>query len=400
MIKIISRLITSCFFCTFLLSCSQLSFQATDNKIIDTDIQHIIAHYQSRGDLNSQEKAIIQKMAHTFLLTIKTQLAENKWHEFYNKAMASEQTIERSLIDTYGELLYSLGGEMFYATDMPYERQTQYEVSQAGFANILYLNDTSLKDKAEIEYIFDYSSQAIKDLFLNNKSDLEGFEAKLNLMNDGYINVLLVSNETQKEAYGLNYATAYSKNTYGFTPRELKYNNWIESKYVNLLYSVSFLHELVHSFLSLQHINIEDMEFDRNNYATIKGKLKISPHKNIMLEEGLAEYITRNHSVWSKLPIFEPVQIELKHMHKQGLALLNLGDMKRYYYGKEQRSFEYVQYGLLSAHSLVDFLVQRYDINTVIELIYLDNIENNAEALLGIPWTVLIDEWHAQVSDQ
>jgi len=339
-------------------------------------------------------------MAHTFLLTIKTQLAEKNWHEFYNKAMASEQTIERSLMDTYGELLYSLGGEMFYATDMPYQRQTQYEVSQAGFANILYLNDTSLKDKAEIEYIFDYSSKAIKELLLNNKSDLKAFVAKLNLMNDGYINVLLVSNETQKEAYGLHYVTAYSKQTYGFTSRELKYHNWIESKYVNLLYSVSFLHELVHSFLSIDHINIEDMAFDRNNYATIKDELKINSHRNIMLEEGLAEYITRNHSVWSKLPIFEPVQIELKHMHTQGLALLNLDDMQRYYYGKEQRSFEYVQYGLLSAHSLVDFLVQRYGIEIVVELIYLENIENNAEVLLGISWTELMAEWHAQVSAQ
>jgi hypothetical protein len=44
--------------------------------------------------------------------------------------------------------------------------------------------------------------------------------------------------------------------------------------------------------------------------------------------------------------------------------------MKQYYYRKEKRFFKYVKYGLLSAHALVNYLVQRYDIETVVQLIY------------------------------
>jgi hypothetical protein len=47
--------------------------------------------------------------------------------------------MERSLIQVYDKLPYSIGGEIFYATDMPYEKQTHFEVEQAGFANIIFL---------------------------------------------------------------------------------------------------------------------------------------------------------------------------------------------------------------------------------------------------------------------
>jgi hypothetical protein len=397
-IKFFRSLIIILPLCALLVSCtSNLSFDKTSQSFNDDDIKNIVALYKSRGDLNASELSILNKMAHQFLLPIKTQFSEDKWKAFYSNITENEQTIERALMDTYGKLVYSIGGIMFYNTDMPYEQQTLYNVSQAGFANIMYMNESSFNDKAEIEYLFENSSQSIQDIFLSKKADLDAFQAKLDFINDGYINVLLISNEAQRESYGLNYNTAFFRSGYGFTSQHVKYYNWISGKYVNILYSVSFLHELVHSYLAINRIALQDMQYDRNDYLAIRNELSVQPDRNIMLEEGLAEYITRNHSVWSKLPIFEPVHSQLNFQQKQGFPMLNLSDMERYYYGDEKRSFEYSGYGLLSAHSLVDFLVERYNIETVVKLIDLPDIENNAENLLGVPWITLIKQWHKVV---
>jgi len=381
-----------------LFSCSSgLSIKNAPNGIVDADIQQIIEHYEKKEELTPQDKIVLKKMASSFLLTIKLNLGEEKWLDFYQSAINTNKTMERSLIDVYGQLLYSIGGGMFYATDMPHEKQTHYEVDQAGFANIMFFNETSLKDKEEIKYIFEYSSNAIQSLFLKTDKDKENFQEKLNVMNEGYINVILVSGEREKEAFNLDYATAYAKSNYFMGSTHLNYHSWIEAKYVNLLYSVSFLHELVHSFLAINTKPLNEMKLSRNDYANNKNKLNEPKSTNIMLEEGLAEYVTRNYSVWSKLPIFEPVKKELKHMHNDELPLLHLNEMKNYYYGKEKRSFKYVSYGLLSAHALVDYLVSRYNIEIVVQLIYMEDLNKTAESLIGVPWSQLMDDWHQSI---
>ena len=381
-----------------LCSCSSgLSINKLPDDIVDEDIQQIIIHYKKTKGLTAQDKVILEKMASTFLFTIKKSLGDEKWLAFYQSVINKDQTIERSLIQVYDKLLYSIGGEIFYATDMPYEKQTNFEVEQAGFANIMFFNETSLKDKNEIKYIFEYSSKTINDLFLKTEKDKKTFQQKLKIMNNGYINVVLVSGEREKKAFNLDYVTAYSKSNYFLGSTHFNYQNWIETKYVNLLYSVSFLHEFVHSFLDLNAKPLNEMKLDRNDYSNIKAKLNTYKHRNIMLEEGLAEYVTRNYSVWSKLPIFEPVISELRHSHSDEFPLLKLSEMKQYYYGKEKRSFEYVQYGLLSAHALVDYLVERYDIETVVQLIYIEDINKTATPLLGVSWQQLINDWHQAV---
>jgi len=381
-----------------LFSCSSgLSIKNAPNGIVDADIQQIIEHYEKKEELTPQDKIVLKKMASSFLLTIKLNLGEEKWLDFYQSAINTNKTMERSLIDVYGQLLYSIGGGMFYATDMPHEKQTHYEVDQAGFANIMFFNETSLKDKEEIKYIFEYSSNAIQSLFLKTDKDKENFQEKLNVMNEGYINVILVSGEREKEAFNLDYATAYAKSNYFMGSTHLNYHSWIEAKYVNLLYSVSFLHELVHSFLAINAKPLNEMKLSRNDYTKSKNKHNKPTSRNIMLEEGLAEYVTRNYSVWSKLPIFEPVKKELKHMHNDELPLLHLNEMKNYYYGKEKRSFKYVSYGLLSAHALVDYLVSRYNIEIVVQLIYMEDLNKTAESLIGVPWSQLMDDWHQSI---
>lgn len=382
-----------------LISCSShLYFEQTNGSEVDQDIANIVRLYQARGDLNDREKSILAKMCQTFLRPVKYQLPADKWQRFYRDVMSKQQSIERSIIDVYGDSIYGLGGGMFYATEMPHAHQTHFNVSQVGLVNIMYLNDTSFNDRADIEYLFNYSSNSIEQLFLSDPVDKETFNAKLELMNDGFINVLLVSNEAQRKAFGLEYATAYSKSRYGFSSQHINFYNWIESKYVNILYSVTFLHELVHSYLAINRTPIEHMKYDRNMYTSIQDQLTIEQKKNIMLEEGLAEYITRNHSVWSKLPIFESVHLDVSFKHKQGMPLLNIVDMQRYYYGKEKRSFKHVHYGLLSAHSLVDYLVQSYSVSAVVKLIYLDDLGNNAESIFGKPWGAVIRDWHIYVT--
>lgn len=393
------HMIVCAIICITLSACApKLSFQPMSDHIIDEDIQSLIRHYQNRGQLNTTEQAIIRKMAGTFLTTLKTQLPEQQWDTFYTSALKEEHSIERSLIDAYGETIYGIGGKMFYATPMPYDAQTHYQVSQSGFANIMYFNETSLRDKQEIEYIFEYSSDAIQRAFLKEPDQQRAFQAKLDMLNDGYINVLLVSNQAQRKAFGLKYGTAQSTSMYTLGSQHFNFSSWIQSNYVNLLYSVSFLHELVHAFMAINAIDIEDMQLSRNDYTNIKHKLSLDRTHNIMLEEGLAEYITRHYSVWSKLPIFEPVLVEIQHVHNSGLPLLNLDDMQRYYYGKERRSFRHVNYGLLSAHALVDFIIQRYDIETVVKLIHTADLHTNAKAILGISWADLVKQWHQQVS--
>lgn len=84
-------------------------------------------------------------------------------------------------------------------------------------------------------------------------------------------------------------------------------------------------------------------------------------------------------------------------MHNDELPLLHLNEMKNYYYGKEKRSFKYVSYGLLSAHALVDYLVSRYNIEIVVQLIYMEDLNKTAESLIGVPWSQLMDDWHQSI---
>ena len=113
-----------------------------------------------------------------------------------------------------------------------------------------------------------------------------------------------------------------------------------------------------------------------------------------MLEEGLAGYISRNFNIWKNISIFEPVHLELLFLkEKEGMPWLNLSNMEIYYYGKRKKSFIYIEYGLTSAH----FLVEEYSLAHVLTLINSDNIKNASLAHLKKPWNEIIEDWKQAV---
>ena len=121
--------------------------------------------------------------------------------------------------------------------------------------------------------------------------------------------------------------------------------------------------------------------------------------QNVMLSEGLAEYISRNKGILNGLPVFEHVHTELRFLKSKGMPWLSLDGMKSYYYGKKEKSFERTLYALTSAHSLVNYLVQKYGVQTVIELIYVENIPVNAVRILKRDWASVIADWHRIVGE-
>jgi len=363
----------------------------------DESVSQMITRYNST-DADSLSQILWERSAFYLFTYINEQYGSKNWDEFVELSNSNSYTVEKNLMTQYDKTIYSLAMPIHYRTKYPFNLPTISKVSQAGFINILFQNETSFDDQELLLPLLEKYSATILSEVIPDSNRQALFLEKLQIMNDGYINLYLISNQQSIDQARLRFATAYSRPDYFWGSQSYKYTNFIQSKYLNPISSITFLHELVHSVLAIDKRDIQLFEIDRNDDSAIANIISTFPHRNIMLEEGLCEYVSRKSSFWSDYPVFESIHTELNFFVEQNnFPLLSLEEMEMYYYGKRKKSFNYIEYGLVSAHSLVAYLLESYDIETVINLIYLEDISINAEVVLDLPWSEIMTNWENTV---
>jgi hypothetical protein len=378
-------------------SCSNHRYIPQSEQGTVDSIEKLIAHY-SIDSTDSLSQALWERSGFYLFTYIKEQYGENNWNSFCELSLSNNNTVEKNLMEQYSKTVYSLAVPIHYKTEYPYSYQTLTKVDQAGYLNILYQNETSFDDRELLTPLLEIYADTILSTLVPDSTKKSLFYSKLDIMNDGFINMHLISNEQNIEATGLNFVTAFSQPRYYLGSQYHRYTNTIYSKYLSPISSITFLHELVHSVIEIDHRPIELFQIDRNRDSVSVIINESFSQKNKMIEEGVAEYVARKSSLWSMYPLFEPIHEELQFYKEiNDFPFLSLDEMELYYYGKRKKSFDYIEYGLTSAHSLVHFLVEKFDMETVIQLIYVEDIEVNAETILGISWDTIMDEWQLEV---
>ena len=383
-----------------LTSCTSYQYYSKNELNKQRSIKETINQI-SYSSLDSASNNIFKNSALYLFYHIKEQYGSDNWEQFQNQVSLRNQTIEKQIMAVYDKTLYQIGADIHYNTEYPFPYPTNYDVLQTGFVNIQFNDSISYQDRNMIEYLFDNYCKSIESILLKDSLEKELFYEKLHIMNNRYIDISLMSNQSQIELNGLKYSTA---RTYGYYKKEsqnFEYNVSIQSKYINPISSITFLHELVHAVIRIKEKPLSHFKISRNNTQFLDSIINQKNKNQVMLEEGLAEYISRNFSVWKSVPIFESIHSELQFLQeKESMPWLSLLDMEAYYYGEEKKSFTYVEYGLTSAHSLVHFLIKKYSVSHVLKIISYEDIEKASLIHLKKPWYQIMMEWKETVSNE
>ncbi len=364
----------------------------------DPEVTALINHYSQNSSLDSLSAQLWSRSAEYLFYYMKEEESSRKWDEFYALSLENNHTVERNIMDVFDKTLYLQLLPLHWDTKYPDDTPSLTKTAQVSFVNILFQNEVSYNDRELLVPLIEEYSEAVLHTLIPSPEERDQFRTKLSIMNQGYINLSLVSSSRVIKSQELDEYTAYARSCYNINAFNYRFDTYVNSRYLTPLSSFTFLHEMTHAILSIHQMPLELFEIDRNNDSAVTIINNINFEQNRMLNEGLAEYITRKKSLFGQLPLFEPVHSEvLYYRTNKDHPLLSLDEMDSYYYGEEGWRNGQITYGLTSAHSLVDYLVTNYSIEKVIELIYCQNIETDAETILGTSWESVIEEWHSVV---
>jgi hypothetical protein len=382
-----------------MMSCTSYKYLDKNEIEKNTDAYDLAEKLSSKNQDSIPSVILRQGLGYLFT-HLKYEHGKEMWKKFQSQLLSKNVSVEEAMMNVYDESLYTIGIALHYDTEYPYEYGTSFEVGQGGFVNVQFIDSISLRDKEKILYMFDYFCDTIQTLLLDNPDERNEFTQKLDLMNDGYFNVELIANEYMILNRGLKHATGSTSTFYRYGSRTFDFQTIISSKYLNSLSSITFMHELVHAVLRLNAMPIEHLKVDRNNVALRDSINRERQPFNVMLEEGLAEYISRNYNIWDSKILFESVHKEMIFLKKKnGFSLLSLKEMEEFYYGRRKASFTYVEYGLTSAHSLVDFMVEEHGLQKTIAMVHETDAEKAAPMLLEKQWSAVIKDWQNKVEN-
>ncbi len=352
------------------------------------------------------DKNIIQRSSAHFIYYLRQRFGDKKYNEivgFLNKN--PDKTIEEAALTILNKCIYEIGAECHYRTSYPTGTKIIRTKETPDF-RIYYYHPISIRDSSEIFHIVLQSFDIAQSIFFPDENGKMLFKEKLSRLFGNKIEIHLVSDKLNIRNFGLYNSTGNANIRYRIDGEYFRLAMSLNSKYIGLVSTQTFLHEFVHLFTKLYLMDTTTMSISINDICTDtiqcmenQKKLfdKINSHACDMLEEGFAEYISHANSIFDKTGVYADITVVMKHYLKNGFDLPDLDGMSRYYKGERRKSLTYVIFGLRSAHSFVKYLIDNYGMEKFLLVLRSEDFEPNFTRTYAATIGELSRQWKESV---
>ena len=372
-------------------ACSSRRFVVADLENQSSEIEQLSNLVLNDSNTNYTQYISVK----TFLTYIKYKYSDKEWGEFTKDIALQKFSLETLIQKHFKSTIYEIAYGMSQDSKYPYKYDPSIKQKSLSidFVSLWATNELSENEKKELtQQLEDYCVE-LRRLFFPDSLSFAIFQEKLTRgTKNGKINVYLIQNEETAENKGLKYSTGLTRARYAFkTADTLVFYSYVTNRHFEMWSTSSLLHELIHATLFLLRMPLENYVVSKDSVAAIPKHLE-GIKADVVLEEGIAEYISHKFNSLYKLGKFNDVNSTIDWLVGQGTPLLGYKEASKCYTSKFCSKRKRLL-TLYQSRSFVDFLINKYGWEKMNALLTEYNIERSYKQIYGKSLIELYNEW-------